>query len=96
MNTLKPVALPSSITAGGAKANTSASRKPKKRCWARCASSNTPCPGSLRSLHGLRLMNAMAELCPRPAKLKPLTVNTELTTSPSSSSRYSRICRTTS
>ncbi|MNZ66602.1 hypothetical protein D3C78_848310 [compost metagenome] len=41
------------------------------------------------------MMKAMPELCPRPAKLKPVTVNTELTAADSSVSRYSRIWSTT-
>ncbi|MCY1293142.1 hypothetical protein D9M70_423900 [compost metagenome] len=41
------------------------------------------------------MMKAMAELWPRPAKLKPVTVNTDCTVSFSSSSRYSRIWSTT-
>ncbi|MNR13300.1 hypothetical protein D3C85_1296970 [compost metagenome] len=85
-NTSKPVALPSSSTAGGAKANTIASRKLKKCCWARCARLNTLFSAE-RSPHGLSMMNAMPELWPRPAKLKPLTVNTEATVSASLSSR---------
>ena len=41
------------------------------------------------------MMKAMPELCPRPAKLKPVTVNTDFTVSFSSSSKYSRIWSTT-
>ncbi|MNP18976.1 hypothetical protein D3C76_1114830 [compost metagenome] len=93
-NTSKPVALPSSSTAGGAKANTIASRKVKKCCWARWARANTLFSWE-RSPHGLSMMNAMPELWPRPAKLKPLTVNTDETVSASSLSRYSRIWSTT-
>ncbi|MNT18783.1 hypothetical protein D3C72_1540000 [compost metagenome] len=92
---LKPVALPSSITAGGAKAKTIASRKLKKCFCARWARSNTLWPSAVRSSHGLSMRNARPELWPRPAKLKPVTVNTEFTVSFSSSSRYSRIWSTT-
>ncbi|MNC24610.1 hypothetical protein D3C75_726670 [compost metagenome] len=88
------MALPSSSTAGGAKANTIASRKVKKCCWARWARANTLFSFE-RSSQGLSMMKAMPELWPRPAKLKPLTVNTDDTVSASSLSRYSRIWSTT-
>ncbi|MOA27661.1 hypothetical protein D3C78_1485480 [compost metagenome] len=93
------MALPNSSTAGGAKANTMASRKVKKCCWARAATLNTLL-SALRSSHGRSMMNAMPELWPRPAKLKPVTVNTEFTASPSppslpGRSRNSRISSTT-
>ncbi|MDT4871562.1 hypothetical protein FQZ97_1066960 [compost metagenome] len=68
---------------------------PENLPWARCARSNTLVPAAVRSAHGLSMMKAMPELCPRPAKLKPVTVNTELTTSCSSVSRYSRMSSTT-
>ncbi|MCY1425341.1 hypothetical protein D9M71_411270 [compost metagenome] len=91
----KPVALPSSSTAGGAKANTRASMKRSKCFCARSARANTLFSLPSRSSHGLSMMKAMPELCPRPAKLKPVTVNTELTAADSSFSRYSRIWSTT-
>lgn len=94
-NRSKPVALPSSSTDGGAKANTIASLKLKKCICARLASSNTLFSPPGRSSQGLSMMNAMPELWPRPAKLKPVTVNTELTEELSFSSRYSRIESTT-
>ncbi|MNT07306.1 hypothetical protein D3C72_1420050 [compost metagenome] len=81
------MALPSSCTAGGAKAKASESRKVLNFAWARLVRSNTLVASPSRSLNGLSRMNARPELWPRPAKLKPFTVKSELTILPSSLSR---------
>ncbi|MNG07776.1 hypothetical protein D3C84_910940 [compost metagenome] len=81
------MALPISRIAGGTKAITVASLICAKRALARLATLNTSWPSSARTLQSLSTTSDRPEFCPRPAKLKPLTVSAEFTSAPSSSSR---------
>ena len=85
----KPVTLPSSITEGGGTTNSMASRTVlRKWALARAATARAFRLAAPRSSQSRSLMNRMDAFWPRPPKLKPLTANTEVTASFSSSSRY--------
>ena len=85
----KPVTLPSSITEGGGTTNNMASRTVlRKWALARAATARAFRLAAPRSSQSRSLMNRMDAFWPRPPKLKPLTANTEVTASFSSSSRY--------
>ena len=75
--TSKPVALPSSITAGGAKAKTIASRICEKAPMARPVIGLTLRSGRLRNSQSLSMTKPMPMFWPLPPKLKPATVKIE-------------------
>ncbi len=91
----KPVALPSSMTDGGAKAKASASWIFAKWAMARPAMACTRCCEPGRCDQSLSRTKARPELCPRPPKLKPATVKTPSTESFSWVRKYSRTSSST-
>ncbi len=92
----KPVALPSSATAGGAKAKTRASRMVAKNPKALATTPLTLSASPLRSFHGRSLTKAKPMFWPLPAKLKPATENTPLTASFWSTRKWCSTWRSTS
>jgi hypothetical protein len=87
----KPRALPSSMTGGGGKANTIASRNCEKTRMDRPARASTFRSFRSRRSQSLSRTNAIPMFCPRPAKLIPATFRTDSTASGSFVSRWSRI-----
>ena len=63
----KPVDVPSSITGGGAKANTTASRRRLKTPMAFCTTASTLSPGLSRWSQSFSLTKAMPVFWPIPA-----------------------------
>ena len=72
----KPVAVPSSIMAGMLNGKTMASLIWLKATVARLMMDSTLFYRRCALPQGFRLTNAIPEFCPRPLKLKPLTVKT--------------------
>jgi len=83
----KPLACPSSTTAGGAKANTMALRILENSPMARPARAVTRRSARSRRCQSLSLMKENPEFCPRPEKLMPEMVNTASTASLSCSKK---------
>ena len=87
--TVKPPEVPSSITAGGTKANTMASRICANAPIARPAIDLTSWPGALRSSQCFRFTKPMPMCWPLPPKEKPATVKMARTVSFSFSRKWS-------
>ena len=84
----KPLALPSSVTAGGVKAKTLASLIEARAFWTRAATASARSRASVRSSHGLKRTQATAAFWPREPKLKPAMERTDSIDSFSSVSRW--------